>query len=489
MRDIFKKLSLFVVALMILSSCKKEYLETNPSSDVSDETVFSTTKGAQVALDGTYRSMYTSLTNHGNFGQKSAEIVSDLMGNDIVVHAAGYGWFNAEYQYSAIATSTSGSRSERTWYYYYRTINNVNRIIANLEKATGTQAEKDYIKGQALALRAHSYFYLVNFFQQTYKGNESKPGVPLYTEPTSEGKARGTVQEVYTQIVKDLKDAEGLLQGKTRIHKSHINVNTVQGILARVALQMEDWTTARDYAKLARANIAPMASSVFTAGFSAIANTEWIWGLEVNVEQATIYASYFSHWDNTAAGYAGLGSYRKITKVLYDQIPDGDIRKTLFKAPGATGSLPDYTFTKFRKPNASSWNGDYLLMRAGEMFLIEAEASARLGAAGEANALSVLNTLVKARFPAYNFTGTGSALINEILLQRRIELYGEGFAYNDIKRLKTGLNRPTGAGNHGSPNFDAVRYTLPDASPLFLMRIPQEELNTNKALTPADQNP
>lgn len=489
MRDIYKKLSLLLVGLVILSSCKKEYLETGPTQEVSEETVFTTTKGAQVALDGTYRSMYTSLTDHGNFGQKSAEIVSDLMGNDIVVHASGYGWFNGEYQYSAIATATLNSRSGRTWYYYYRTINNANKILAKIDAATGTQAEKDYIKGQALALRAHSYFYLINFFQQTYKGNETKPGVPLYTEPTSEGNPRGTVQGVYTQIVKDLKAAEVLLQGKTRIHKSHINVNTVQGIIARVALQMEDWTMARDYAKLSRANIAPMTSSVFTAGFSAIANTEWIWGLEVNVEQATIYASYYSHWDNTAAGYAGLGSYRKITKVLYDQIPDGDIRKTLFVAPGAGGSLPVYTFTKFRKPSASSWNGDYLLMRAGEMYLIEAEASARLGGAGEANALAVLNTLVKARNPAYNFTGTGTDLINEILLQRRIELFGEGFSLNDIKRLKTGLNRPTGAGNHGAPNFDAVKYTLPDASPLFLMRIPQDELNSNKALTPADQNP
>ena len=489
MKNIFKKLSPFLVCLVVLSSCKKEYLSTSPSGDVSGETVFATTKGAQVALDGTYREMYTSLTNHGNFGQKSAEIVSDLMGNDMVVHALGYGWFNAEYQYTAIATATDNSRSERTWYYYYRTINNANRILANIDAATGTTAEKEDIKGQALALRAYSYFYLVNFFQQTYKGNENKPGVPLYTEPTSEGKVRGTVQQVYTQIVADLKQAETLLTGKVRTHKSHINVNTAQGMLARVALQMEDWATARDYAKKARASIAPMTGTVYNAGFSTLSNTEWIWGLEVITEQSTIYASYFSHMDNTAAGYAGLGSYKKITKALYDQIPDADARKAAFKAPTSTvGTYPIYTILKFRKPNPSSWNGDYCLMRAGEMFLIEAEASARI-AGDQTNALTVLNTLVQSKNPSYSFTGTGNALINEILLQRRIELYGEGFAYNDIKRLKTGLNRPTGAGNHGTPNFDPVEYVLPDGSPKFLMRIPQQELNTNKALTPNDQNP
>ncbi|HEY4150152.1 MAG TPA: hypothetical protein VGM41_14535, partial [Chitinophagaceae bacterium] len=59
----------------------------------------------------------------------------------------------------------------------------------------------------------------------------------------------------------------------------------------------------------------------------------------------------------------------------------------------------------------------------------------------------------------------------------------------DIKRTHAGLNRPTGAGNHGSPNFNPVVYTLPDAAPTFLMRIPQEELDANNTLTPASQNP
>lgn len=497
MRRLFIKASFLLLGAAIFTGCKKDFLNTNPTSSVSDETVFKTVAGAQVAMDGTYRSMYTSLTNHGNFGQKSYEIVSDLLGNDMVIHAAGYGWFNTDYQYTAIATATSASRSDRAWYYYYRTINNCNNILAQIDAASGAQTQKDYIKGQALALRAYSYFYLINFFQQTYKGNESKPGVPLYLEPSREGKPRGTVQQVYTQIVADLKAAETLLTGKTRIHKSHINTATVQGIMARVALQMEDWPTARDYARKARGTIAPMSTALFSGGFNALSNAEWLWGLEVNVEQATIYASYFSHMDNLASGYAGLGSFKKVTKALYDQIPTGDIRKDLFKAPGSTlyPGVPDYSFVKFRKPTAATWNGDYLLMRAGEMYLIEAEACARIGGTDEATALTVLNTLVKARYPAYNFVGLGNALINEILLQRRIELFGEGFSYNDIKRLKQGLNRPTGTDNHGGArasggtNFDPTVYTLPDGSPRFLMRIPQDELNNNKSLTPADQNP
>ena len=59
----------------------------------------------------------------------------------------------------------------------------------------------------------------------------------------------------------------------------------------------------------------------------------------------------------------------------------------------------------------------------------------------------------------------------------------------DIKRLKTGLNRLTGAGNHGSPSLDPIVYTMADADPRFILRLPKRELDNNTSMTPADQNP
>ena len=486
---------------LVMVSCKKDYLETNPSNSVSNTVIFNTTEGAYVALDGTYRSMYTSLTNHGNFGQKSYDLVADLMGQDMVVHTAGYGWFNTDYRFTANALTTNDSRPERLWWYYYRTINNANNILANIDEAVGPQAEKDDIKGQALAIRAHSYYNLINWFQQTYKGNESKPGVPLYTEPTNEAKGRGTVQEVYTQIIKDLTDAEGLLNGKTRKHISHINVNTVQGLRARTALIMEDWANAATYANKARQGRSPMSTTQYQAGFSKVTdgNPEWMWGMEVITDQATIYASFYSHMDVRTGGYAALGGQKKITKALYDLIPTGDVRKTVFRAPAsANADYPAYNQEKLRVPTAGSWAADYLFMRAGEMYLIEAEALARQNK--DAEARGVLETLIKARYPAYSASSlSGTGLLNEILLQRRIELWGEGFSLFDIKRLKAGLTRPSGTGNHGGANgmtgslagtnYDPIVYTLPAESPRFLMKIPQKEIDASEAMGPEDQNP
>lgn len=481
----------FLIFTAALVSCKKDYLETNPSDSAPTQLVFSTTEGAYVALNGMYRSEYEAYGGgHDGFAQKANDLVSDLMGNDMVVNAQGYNWFAPEYRYTGQQTTTLNSRSDMLWSYYYSLISQANNIIANVDAATGAQADKDNIKGQALATRGYAYFYLVNFLQHTYKGNESKPGVPLYTEPTSEGAPRGTVKQVYDQIVADLTAAEALLTGKTRKHISHMNVNTVQGVRARVALQMEDWATAATYANKARQGYSLMSTGQYQQGFSSVSNPEWIWGLQIINDQSTILASFFSHIDVTVYGYAQAGNMqKKITKQLYDQIPQGDVRKAVFRSPGSgTTQNPDYNQNKFRVPDPSSWAGDYILMRAAEMYLIEAEALARQAQDGSAR--TVLETLIKTRYPAYSAAGlSGTALVNEILFQRRVELWGEGFSLLDIKRLKTGLNRPTGAGNHGSPNLNPNFFTLPDQDPKFLMKIPQRELDANKAMTAADQNP
>ncbi len=489
------KISIWAMVPVLMVSCKKDYLETNPSSDVINTLIFENTTNAKTALEGMYRITYTTAAGggyttanlHGDFGQKAYDLVNDLMGNDMVVHSQGYGWFNRDYQYTEELRTQDNAKPHITWAYYYTLINNANNIIVNIDKASGPTSDKESIKGQALAMRAYSYYQLINFYQQTYKGNESAKGVPIYTVPATVGLGRGTVQQVYDLIVSDLTAAELLLTGKAAEDKSHISLRTTQGIRAKVALTMEDWPNASKYAALARTGYTPMASTEYTKGFNSVSNNEWMWGTTVITDQVTYYASFFSHIDATRGGYATLGGQKKITKELYDQIPVGDVRRNVFKAPG-TGNAQevDYCQTKFKLASTSSWVGDYLFMRVAEMYLIEAEALARQG--NDPGARTTLQALVQARFPGYSAASlSGSALLAEILLQRRIELWGEGFAWFDLKRLKVGLNRPIGAGNHGA--FNPGQTVLPAGDPLFAWKICQKEFNTNLNFTPNDQNP
>lgn len=490
-------LLVFFFAASLLSSCKKSYLDTRPSNAILPEDVYATIASLNSAITANYLSTfeYSPVAGggamHDAYGQKSIDLANDLMGNDMVVHAQGFGWYNTDYNYTAWTRPLGvNTRSSITWNFYYEVIKQSNLLLDAAGETS--DAARQTVLGEAYALRGWAYFGLINNFQQTYKGNENKKGVPLYITQSS-AKGRGTVAEVYDQIIKDLTLAETLLNGKARPSKQRMDVSVVRGIRARVALVMEDWAVAADYANKART--APgyqlMTNAVYNSrsGFSSISNSEWMWGAFIPADQATIFASFFSHIDATQFGYAQLGGQKKITKSLYDRIPAGDIRKSVFRAPGTgTTTLPDYTQTKFAVPTVGSWAADYLYMRIAEMFLIEAEALARQGKDAEAKV--PLELLCKQRFPAYTATNfSGNDLLNEILLQRRIELWGEGFSLFDIKRNRTGLNRPTGPGNHGLPSLNPVVFTQPDASPLFLMRIPQSELDNNPQMTAADQNP
>lgn len=484
-----------VVALLLATGCKKSYLDTKPSDAITPDQAYESIAAVNSAIDASYLSSFqygggNGAGRHDNFGQKAIDLANDLMGNDMTIHTQGYGWFNADYQYTGWTLPNGvNTRSDQTWSFYYMIIKQANLILDNTANQTQTNDLKA-VRGEALALRAWAHFNLVNNFQQTYKGNTTAKGIPVYTS-IGPAKGRGTVEEVYEQVKEDLTDAETLLNGQTRSSKKRIDVSVVRGIRARVALVMEDWTTAESYAKSARTGYTLMSAAtlVTASAFSNINNSEWMWGAPITAAQATIYASFFSHIDPTAGGYATLGGQKKITKALYDQINSADARKGWFMPPTSTNTtFVPYTQIKHRVPTAGSWAADYLYMRAAEMYLIEAEALARQ--TKDAEARVVLEALIKTRYPAYSAASfSGASLVSEILLQRRIELWGEGFSLFDIKRTGVGLNRPTGTGNHGSPNFNPIVYTQVAASPLFLMRIPTRELDNNPNMTPADQNP
>lgn len=496
MKNILRKTVPLALAVLMLTGCDKEELETSPYTKVPNEQVFATTDGALVALNGIYRFMWDS-EDHDKFGQKALDVAMDMLGNDVITPVRGYGWYVADYNHSSLAAATNTSRSGYAWRYYYKVIFNANSIIANIDETTGTDADKQYIKGNALTLRAHSYFYLINLFQHTYKGHENAPGVPVYTEPNyEEGKGRGTVQQVYDQILADLQEAETLLAGKGKkgSHPSHININVVKGLYARVALQMEDYATAAIKASEAKQGYELMSTADYQAGFSRASNSEWMWALQIPNDQATIYASFFSHMDNTAGGYAGLGSTKLITSELYDAMPSDDVRKTVYQAPvdDNDGDYENYTSLKFRLPTAGSWAADYVLMRSAELYLIEAEALARTGK--EAEARDVLNDLIKSRDLTpedyTDVTASGQDLIDAILLQRRIELWGEGFSLLDMKRLDVALDRKAGTADKGEHVASlAMVIQRPITDPRFLLRIPQSEIDSNSEISAGDQNP
>lgn len=481
--------------LLFTVGCKKSYLDTAPTDSITDEALFETTTSAYTVLDGIHRMMserFASLPesnpqSENDWGAKTMDLTSDIMGNDVVCNPINFEWFTDQYQYQG-QLRANYRVVVLGWAFYYKIINQSNIIIANIDKAIGPQAEKDDLKGEAYAYRAWAYFNLTQYYCKTYKGNESSPGVPIYTTPSTStitGNARGTVGANYDLMVADLKQAVALLANATsHSNKSFISLAVAQGIYARVALVMNDWATARTMASNAINNTSAqlMDSTTYRAGFNSNTNVEFMWASALSPGQTQDFGnkSFFSFVDAAApSSYAGAGTWRKITKKLQDTIPGTDVRKLTFAS--------DRKQTKFRLAG-TQYTWDVLYMRLAEMYLISAEAKARLA---DASGVTDLETLVKKRNPNYSFATTpytkGSDLLAEVLVQRRIELWLEGFGYIDIQRLKQPLARPTGTGNHTVQN--ALVLTLPAGSNQFLFKIPQSELDANDNIGPSDQNP
>ena len=308
--------------------------------------------------------------------------------------------------------------------------------------------------------------------------------------------------------------------GKNQTHLSHFDLYVAQGLKARVALTQEDFDAAEaasDYV-IANSSKSLMAKNALKEGFNSVTNQEWLWCSEIYESQATGWYSFFSHMDATT-GHATR--CRKIASAwLYDMIDDQDIRKDWFVAPNgmtlaeenAAGLDTDkvsYNQVKFRLKAAGSYAADYIYMRLSEMYLIKAEALVRKSNPDYAGAIALLETVIgykyenPADYSAYINGLTKSSeltlkstesknvvtLMDEIILQRRIELWGEGFRIYDIMRLKTGFDRSY-EGNNSNVNALRNMPTMEPDSWDPIMMIPVSEFDGNEELDyDRDQNP
>lgn len=495
MKNILKKGVLGLMLAGSLTSCEKDFLETSPTDQVSTVDAFSTTKNAWAALNGVHRLMYSQIfSNQAQGGQSGNMIYMDMLGEDIVFPNASNSWFLNTYRWLDHRNPTS-NMAFYNYTFYYVIIGNVNMILANIDNATGTDADKNAIKAEALTYRAWAYFQMVQLFGERFVagGANSGLGVPLVLEPKTTPTARNTVAEVYTQINADLAQAISLFTGYTRLNKSHFDINVAKGIKARVALTQQDYATAAQFAKEARANYTLMSNTQYLAGFNNYDNPEWMWSSRIVADQTNYFYSFFAFMSNNYNSTAIRAAPKLMFSGLYNQISATDIRKKLWDPTGTNTTdfpLPLSTFLrapylskKFRVADQSLSIGDVPYMRVAELYLIEAEALARSG--NNAGAADALYPLAVNRDPQYvKSTNTGADLINEIMIQRRAELWGEGFRFYDLKRTNAPLDR--NGGNHNASYNNGV-FSIPAGDKQWQFLIPQDEINNSNGVVV--QNP
>ena len=475
-----------LTAILLISSCSKI-----DERDFADERYYTSSHASAVssaggstglvALDASILSyLMAGESGTDEFGLKAVDIAFDLRSNDLDMD--GSTWFGGYHRYDNVVPNSGNT--EHLWEFFYKVINQANGIINTIPD--DSPEEILVYKYKSYTYRAIAYFYLIRIFQHTNASNSSD-AIPIDFGDFV-GESNSTVGEVKQVILDDLTEAYNGLQGYSRSSKEEIDATVVAAFLARFHLTYENWTEAERFA-LEAMSFGNLSNDV-AHGFDEISLSEAIWGSVITAQTTTFYRSFFSHMSQISDGYSGWNHFKTINSKLYDLIPSTDERKKWFAGqdydPGVVivpGSwdhynfTPKYTMLKFWDgPTYGNFVGDYIYLRNAEFYLTRAEALARLGREDEAQQL--LYDLNTTRDPGYVKSGnTGQTLIDEIILYRRIELFGEGVASFDMARLGIGLDRQDGRLNPLQPGAD---ITIPAGSDKMIFPIPTVEIDAQR---------
>lgn len=531
------KLSLLAAAGLLVASCN-DIDEMAPQGDgllasqvkESNELISSRT---EATFEGMYSMMGKpdGVFNRGSryraddFGFIMSAVSLDAEGPDYFYPNNDYNWF------SACGEMSSRNADYANPYIRYATPYNqlkiANEVIASYPEGIEDPVAISRI-AQARAMRAFDYLAMAPYFQFNYQIAKDQPCVPIVTPETPDytNNPRATVKEVFDFIMSDLNYAVEHLD-ETRADKAKINRNVAYGLRARANLIMGNWAEAAADAEKAMEGYEPASiAEVSVPSFYNIADHNWIWGIDITTDMANnasnaTSASWVSSF--SADGYAaGAGCYAQINTLLYNKIAATDVRKgwwvdanfhsdllanqtwgsatgddiCLLQITNVKEPFEPYTNVKFGMMSGIGSNindNDWPLMRVEEMILIQAEGYAKSNQVDKAR--QILTNFVKTyRDPSYNIDGRNLSLENEIWFQRRVELWGEGFAMGDVMRLQKPLVRFHDATNNVPAAF---RFNLRQDDGWLLMRFTTSELNTNLAVVDntggvqpsQDQNP
>ncbi|MEP6582927.1 MAG: RagB/SusD family nutrient uptake outer membrane protein [Ginsengibacter sp.] len=440
-----KLINILLVSSILVSSCGKK-LDTVPTQSIDASAALGTSNDVQVALVGAY----SALGAADFYGGRA------FVGPELLANSGEIDW-SGTYQgltqiYNKSIPVDNGFITD-TWLTGYTAINDVNNVLGALDVVDA--ADKDRVQGEAEFIRGSAYFDLVRLYARAYNDGSpaSNPGVPLVLTPTisvtPESKvSRNTVEEVYTQAITDLKDAEAKLPVENGFFAT---TNAASAMLARVYLQKGDY-----------ANALIESDKVINSGEYSLTDTyaDEFPNPATPAPVANSSEDIFSMQVNTSSGYAGFQEFFSangrgditINQAHFDLYEPGDDRLNLFYSSGGS----DFT-GKFE-----NLYGNVIIIRLAEMYLIRAECNFRLGSTTGATPLEDINTIRARVLPDL----TPAELdLPAILKERKLELAFEGFALYDAKRLQT----PIGI--------------LPWNSPKLIYPIPKREIIVNPNLT------
>ena len=522
-----KYLAISAAAALLSAACIQETHSVTVATE-DQVTLQTLIKGIPSAMMEPGSAGYASSGQAWDFGLPAIHLATESMTGDLVVTGnIGYDWFQQWGTNDALGQEYAVC--VLTWNTYYRWIamcNDIIRKISRMDSADITATDIQYL-GFAYAYRAYSYLDLVRLYE--FKENNYTDGdgivglsVPIVTEESTEEQAknnpRAMADDVFDKVIfPDLDKAEELLANYVPSNKYAVSTALIYGLKARAyidrATAHEDpelYAKAAEYARkaISSSSCTPLTQAEWedpVNGFNnASSNNSWIWGLPLASENVASLFCFTAHMSTEQSWSAyGFSVGRGINKNLYNSIDRNDFRKHSWLDPDRSSyeykscrtdsktyfasSLADYVNIKFRpaggeyKISATGGAADHPMMRVEEMYFIEAEARAQENLN---EGISLLNSFMN----NYRITGGSydcgkkatslKGFINELMLQKRIEFWGEGIVMFDLKRLDMSTKR----GYVGTNSPTSYRLNTDGRAPYWNFVISRGEVQNNKAI-------
>lgn len=411
---------------------------------------------------------------HFDWGYASVMHVRDIMTGDLTVAETAYDGYKcwALNQYMG----DNYIYSQFLWYYYRNMVYTINQ---NLEALDKIDEDVEAEKAVAYAYRALTYLDWAQMYEFlpnevtrpiTAAGNDvTNRTVPILDKPVYHydtiSVPRATREEMAAFILSDLDKAEAGIVSLNNASKELPHLDAVYGLKARLYMWLGDYANAKRYARLAidcnSGHVMTREECLSTTdGFNT--PEPWMWASVMEADDDVVRTGIlnWTSWMSPEAqyGYSAAGATSMIDAAMYNRMSNSDFRKLMFKAPAGhelaskvpyidayvANNLLEYAAIKFRPNDGDAYSysvgsaSAYPIMRIEEMYFIEAEAAEHL-TPGEGVAL--LNEfMTNYRDESYKYNSNYGA-IDEILFQKRVELWGEGQSFFDYKRLNMSVTR------------------------------------------------
>ncbi|MCM1163761.1 MAG: RagB/SusD family nutrient uptake outer membrane protein [Muribaculaceae bacterium] len=465
--------------------------------------------------------------HHCDIGYAGMMIMRDRMTGDMTINCNGT-------NYDQFSYYAQGYNDEGYWMpqlilnYYSKLILATNKAAATFPAGIETE-DGQGCRAIALAYRALAYLDVARWYEylpcdktkaeNAYGNNVLNLTYPIVTEETTMEAAtnnpRATRQQMFKFIKSDLDYAAENIEKAPEEYNTFIypNLAVVYGLYARLYMWVEDYAKAKEYADLAISTHggSPLTEAQWTdakSGFNTPdGNTSWMLGSQLTAENRAVttgicnFVSFLS--PEATYGYAAAGAEFDIDYNMYTRINNSDFRKLSWcptaitlqnkvQLNGRTDAASKISFCnnhklcaiKFRPADGETKTyqvasaAAQALMRVEEMYFISIEAQAHLDAAAGKSALeSFMKTY---RYATYSCKATAADdVIEEIVFQKRVELWGEGQTLFDIKRLNYSVTR----GYMGTNWYKQVRFNTEGRPAWTNLVFVQTEGNSNKAIT------